>query len=526
MVNIKKAFSILLIVAAIGVSFFSFNLKAHISSAASGTKYIYSASDLVIFANQVNAGTGSYYNYNVYLMNNIDMYGVSFQGIGTSSYYFSATFYGQNYTIKNLSVSGAQDRGFINYLSGTVRDLTISGGTINCNNNYSAGAFAGSMYNSAKLYNCINLNCSIKGYINNSAYLGGMVGYLNSSSATIEKCYSSATVHTTGYDIVRAGGIAGICAGTSTIKECCVRGQVYAGDTNTSKSYAGGIVGESKANISDCLNYATVRAQAKITSSSNEINSMKNASLNGDGHYECWVDDYDIIYALTTSDAGKSKCENTQRYSYMGGIAGKQSGGTIQYCINKDTTDYSTYGGYYSDKYYLYYLYMDRYWSWFQVHTNKTIQFRFYLTSRTNYFNALVGEKTGGTLNNCYHPNRVTTKCNESVYYVYDSSVGEWRYPSSLYDYKLKSHSYIDCNHNSSGISFSYYYTTESPSAGETKDGEDTLFSISFNSKGTGIQPSTSLSTITNRDTSKWALDGSTPRLKHFYWADNAVKPS
>lgn len=420
---------------------------------------------------------------------------------------------------------GTMDRGLFGYLSGQVKDLTISGGTITCKNNYSAGAFAGSIYNSAKIYNCVNLNCNIIGYISNSATLGGIVGYINSASATIEKCYSNATVHTTGYDTVKAGGIAGVCNNTSTIKECYVSGQVYAGDTNTAKSYAGGIVGESKANINDCLNKATVIAQAKTTSSSKEVNPMKNASLNGDGHYECWVDNYDIIYALTTSDAGNSKCENTQKYSYMGGIAGQQSGGTIQYCINQDTTDYSTYGGYYADKYYLYYMYKDRKWSW-GVKTNKSIQFRFYLTSRTNYFNSLVGEKTGGTLNNCYHPGEVTQKSNESVYYVYDSSVGAWRYPTDLSDYKLKSHSYIDCSHGSSGITFSYYYTTESPSDGETKDGEDTLFYISFNSKGTDIQSSTSVSTIVNNDASKWGLSGSTPRLKHFYWADNAVKPS
>ncbi len=541
MVNIKKVFSILLIVAAIGVSFFSFNLKARISSAASGTKYIYSASDLVTFANQVNTGSGSYYNYNVYLMNNINMSGVSFPGIGIndgnnlSKYHFCGTFYGQNYTIKNLSVSGTQDRGLFNYLDGTVRDLTINGGTINCNNNYSAGAFAGSMYNYAKIYNCINLNCAIKGYINNSAYLGGIVGYLNSSSATIEKCYSNTTVHTTGYDTVRAGGIAGICAGKSTIKECFVNGTVTAGDGNTATSYAGGVVGESKANITNCLNKATVKAYAKVTNYSfTSINPLSSATSGSEYKASGQLDSISSVVPGNTSGSGYTK---STMYAYIGGITGVQTDGTISYCINTSTTDYKSYGGYVYLKYDMYY----KLYNFAQLNGNYyTWSYGHYHLYR-NYFNSISGYKTGGTISNCYHPGKVTDRFstwNGTIYYQHNneaqtsksfscSAIGDYENITFIDTKNYTSPQLMVIARRGTGITFTY--------APHQKDNK-TLYTISRPTNEddwclpttgkTHIQSSTAMSTITDNNTAIWGYDGSTPKIKHFYWADNAVKPS
>lgn len=103
----KKIFSVLLLCCVICLSFFAFNIKKMAVSAYSGTEYIYDAAGLALFAKNVNtgAGSGKYANYQVYLMNSINMQGVDFQGIGNSSYYFTGIFYGQGNTIYNLSCS-------------------------------------------------------------------------------------------------------------------------------------------------------------------------------------------------------------------------------------------------------------------------------------------------------------------------------------------------------------------------------------------------------------------------------------
>ncbi len=186
--------------------------------------YIYTANDLIAFS--TNVATGNYYEgKTVLLMNDIDLAGSNFNGIGTgdiSAYggrTFWGTFDGQGYTISNMNV------------------------TSNTPKMAAAGLFS-TVGNNAVIKNVKLVNA----VVNSTKYAGGIVGYVhtgNGSTVTIENCQVTGSSVTSAPELVGAeydngdkvGGIVGYTV-NATINNCKVENTVLSGYRDI-----GGIVG-------------------------------------------------------------------------------------------------------------------------------------------------------------------------------------------------------------------------------------------------------------------------------------------
>lgn len=197
------------------------------------TVYLYTANDLIAFATNVAHGT-NYEGKTVLLMNDIDLAGKAFNGIGVDNIdrfgglTFTGTFDGQNHKILNMNV-------------------------VSNHANTAAAGFFTSAGPNAKIMNLTVENAAVS----SSHYAGAIVGYLhtNGQTATIENCHVvNSTVISTpekiGSDFDngdKAGGIVGVAAGVD-IKNCSVK------DTNIG-AYRdfGGIVGSANTvNVQGC----------------------------------------------------------------------------------------------------------------------------------------------------------------------------------------------------------------------------------------------------------------------------------
>ena len=203
----------------------------------------------------------------------IDLSGMEWIPIGTYAnkinYFFKGTFDGQGNSISGLSISlPAQDYvGLFGCVSGAaIRDLTVSGGTVEGNSN--VGGLIGFADSSTIVENCVNYADvkantyagGIAGYITGNVYNcfnagsvlvsgqygGGVCGYIRGA---VSKCYNTGAVQ--GAD--RSGGIAGtVNSSSSTVSNC-----YNTGDVSGTGSNIGGIVGYTSVTsvaISNCYN--------------------------------------------------------------------------------------------------------------------------------------------------------------------------------------------------------------------------------------------------------------------------------
>lgn len=211
-----------------------------------GTKndpYVISTVDQLIYlAGQVNSGntySGKYFM----LESNIDLSGVAWTPIGggNSTYDFAGIFNGNKKTISNLNISAAsQDNvGLFGSVSGIVKNIVVSSGSVNGGKN--TGAVVGRNYGTVN--GCFNTGCTVT-----SAGLGQGVGGVVGScwnNGVITDCSNSAAVSGTGASTY-AGGVVG--KAESTISGCTNSGNV------TSLSYCGGIVGYTALVPDNCTN--------------------------------------------------------------------------------------------------------------------------------------------------------------------------------------------------------------------------------------------------------------------------------
>jgi len=189
--------------------------------------------------------------------------------IGVTEDPFTGTFDGNGYVIKNMrseasdgrvglfgKISGAavmnlgMENGGTAYGSSENAEIAKHGGIVaesvnslidNCRNKGDTGRYydddyaydytidAGGIAASVLGEASIIKNCYNSGDVFNSAWAGGITGYIYSGS--VENCYNTGYVHAIGY----AGGIA--AKFTGEIKKCYNSGEIFGGDA------AGGIVG-------------------------------------------------------------------------------------------------------------------------------------------------------------------------------------------------------------------------------------------------------------------------------------------
>lgn len=133
------------------------------------------------FATAVNNGN-TFSGINVALGSDIDLSGVAWTPIGTSTNAFKGTFNGNGHTINNLEISGLDKSiiaGLFGELNGTVKDLAIDNAKISHVSDGSGGigVVAGSIFNTGLIENVTVSNAEITG----NRWTGGIVGYMYGS---------------------------------------------------------------------------------------------------------------------------------------------------------------------------------------------------------------------------------------------------------------------------------------------------------------------------------------------------------
>lgn len=198
--------------------------------------YIYTATDLRLFAASVNNGN-TYEGKTVKLMNNVDLAGVAWTPIGTTTNYFKGTFDGNGKTISNLTVSGNNDNAglFGHSDGGTFTNFTIYNANVSGKDRVAA-AVANMFRGTANKITVTN-STIVGGH-----YVAGITGY---SYGTVTDCTVSSTTVTavpylvgSSYDNGdKVGGIIGWSA------SCTLTGNNVSNVTVTAYRDLGGIAG-------------------------------------------------------------------------------------------------------------------------------------------------------------------------------------------------------------------------------------------------------------------------------------------
>ena len=218
-----------------------------------GSYELYTANDMLWFANRVNTNTAP--TINGKLMSDIDLSGVTWIPIGPSSAVtYRGTFDGNGKTI-TLALSGANYLGVFGYVGygSTIKNLTVDG-FVSGTSNYVggiAGYVTSNTTNAATITNCVN-NAAITSTGN---YVGGITGGF-ANLVAVTNCVNNGTIN----GAYSVGGITGSSGTRVTIDGCVNNGEVN-GDYSV-----GGIVGDlgGAGVISGCVNTGSIYGKAGI----------------------------------------------------------------------------------------------------------------------------------------------------------------------------------------------------------------------------------------------------------------------
>lgn len=193
------------------------------------------------------------------LVNDIDMTGVEFYGIGSLDTPFTGTFDGNGHTIKNPVVitNDENNRGFFNATNGAkimklgISNFSFSGSKAGGNKSSNLGGFAGSAKETTFD------QCYLTGKVVGRDHVAGFVGG-NCSNVTITNSFMNAEV--VAYS--QAGGFFGVAAGNVTMRNCYFSGKVGATTVGDSRGWFGGFVGlvdvDCTVTIENCVSFGTV----------------------------------------------------------------------------------------------------------------------------------------------------------------------------------------------------------------------------------------------------------------------------
>ena len=242
---------------------------------------------------------------------------------------YSGTLYGLNHTISGLK------KPLFDNLQGTVSKLTLNS-TLNITSDMTEiGIFAKSL--SGTLDACTgkgSLTFDVGSSVSGEHRMGGLVGLINTSTATITDCTNEASVTNKtsgGSGELMVGGVVGTFWGTAfSISGCTNTGTVSNTGDWTDAVSVGGIIGQAGNSsgsacalvVSDCINSGAV---------SNSGNSTHNyvGGITGWGRYGTYSDN------LNDSDATISNSGDAPD-NYIGGLIGYiQQGATFYDNTNK-----------------------------------------------------------------------------------------------------------------------------------------------------------------------------------------------
>ncbi len=307
-----------------------------------GEYQIYTADDLKEFAAIVNGtaeGIDQNTSANAKLMNDIDLSSVcgpklndessvSWTPIGNSSRY-SGNFDGNGKTISGLYINDSSDnyQGLFGYVSGTVKDLGVSGSVSgpDSGTGNSVGGVVG--YNSGTVKNCYNTGSVSVPDSGTGNSVGGVVGY---NSGTVKNCYNTGKV--SGPDSGSGsyvGGVVGWNLSSGNVENCYNTDSV-----NVSGSYVGGVVGLNHGSVENCYNTGEVSATGNVGgvvgyNINSTVENCYNIGEVSGGEDVGGVVGYNYSGSVTT-------CYNTGEVSgnsYVGGVVGRnESGGTVTGC--------------------------------------------------------------------------------------------------------------------------------------------------------------------------------------------------
>ena len=280
------------------------------------------ADELVWFAKQVNSGNTA---ISAALTADIDLRGINWTPIGSSTKKFSGSFDGAGHAVKNLTIdyqtANSGERlylGLFGYVEGTtdnraaIKNLTVQG-SVNASSEFSvysgnvAGVVAyGSYVNVSGVISRINV--TVDANVGNACGVGGLAGVLINSTATncdnegnvagVKNlgglCYELYSGTMTGCYNTGAVTGSGTCVGgvMGYAKQAVIKDVYNTGAVSTTKNLIGGLVGEME-NSSLTNGYST----CKITMSESGGNSV--------GAVVGWADTLSNVYYLEgTSEKG------------------------------------------------------------------------------------------------------------------------------------------------------------------------------------------------------------------------------
>ena len=254
---------------------------------ADGIYYIDDANDMLAFNSQA-AANDKYNGKTVKLRADIDMSGVAWTPIDT----LMGTFDGQNYSIKNLTMSGGAQVAFAKILQNfTIKNVkfvdcsvtgtsvvavigTLPSGTVNFENVYisgtvncgeAAGGFLAKTMGSGRIVNfknCVS-DVSIEATNNN----GGFLGYItsNDSQFTFENCVSNASIK----GASKNGGFVGSnnATGCSININNCVSNASFEVTGNACAGFVGTLHGVTNSlNMTDCVFAGNLATKTNVVS--------------------------------------------------------------------------------------------------------------------------------------------------------------------------------------------------------------------------------------------------------------------
>ena len=238
---------------------------------------IYTVADLITLSNQVSAGD-SKAGCTILLMNNLNLSGVNFPPIGTTSVLFAGNFEGNGYTISNLA--GNDKHLFRNLASGgTIKNVMVSNANITTAQTTADMAIL-VLNNKGTIENCYVQGRITAPTVDNIGY--GKGGIAATNDGTIKNCFVNVIL--TGRH--RLAGIVGKNFGT--VEKCYSTGQILGTD-----QINGGIVGQNNSVVRNCVNimpvirglhssgnYGTYRVYSYQGTGSNNY-SLNTTTING-----------------------------------------------------------------------------------------------------------------------------------------------------------------------------------------------------------------------------------------------------
>ena len=285
---------------------------------------ISTAEELANLSQDVKNGN-TYEEKAILLTNNIDLEGEEWTPIGyypmsnsspadESNKPFKGIFDGCGYEVDNFTINTTDK---VQGLFGLVDNGKVANVGIGSNSSINGGTgtagVIGYAYNGTKVYNCYNKANTYA----TSAYNGGIIG-IAVESCKIVNCYNEGSINSNGTDC--AGGIVGTIEDNVLIENCYNIGDV------TANAGAGGILG--------FVQFGGLTGNYLVNCEINECYNKGNIVSTGKNDQEA----SNAGGIVGFSRAIVSNCYNTGmvtgQFNDVGGIEGMNQGGTLENCYN------------------------------------------------------------------------------------------------------------------------------------------------------------------------------------------------